>query len=272
MATRDVGAKQLAMYADNPVRYCNLRGQVEGRGSAGANDDDRTVKTDFLRRVLFGLALAGALIALIALHDFIALTDIQVLGVDDLATLGLMVAGLAMLVGGIWWGLKRGGLHRKRELCERFELDPDQHRLIAASIMGNTGRQFRADDLMAVPHAVFLRKGASKSYHVALLLSRPYSGKVHDSDLFRLTLHMGIIRRVMGVRTVTGSIRYAGKLVKVAYSDSLYNSLRNLAAEYRESVKRWWPENRMSLRHRQRVAAGKAVGANTKDWPDEYFM
>jgi len=274
VASKEIGAKQLAMYADNPVRYCNLRGQLEGPSVSQMqrNDEDLVIRPDRLLSLLSVLLILGLGMAGLGANEFFQLVPMLVLNLSPLEAILLLIAGAAMSVASVAGLIKRWKLRRPHEICERFELDPAQNRIVTAAIMGNRGRIFSANGLSAVPHAVFMRRGTKRSYHVALLLSRPYAGKVHDSDLFRLTLHMGIVKRQLGIRMVTGSIRYAGKLVKIAYSDSLYNSLKSMAPEYREAVKRWWPENRLSLRQRQRVAAGAAMRSHTVDWPDEYSV
>lgn len=275
MANKEVGAKQLAMYADNPARYCNLRGQVEGPSGVGGahTDDDVTVRRDIPRRLLGILALLAAASALTGALALWSPIRIPIEGVDDGVYALMFLVGAVVLLGAVLGLLSRRKLLRRAEIAQRFGLDPSEFRLVSASIMGNRGKPYRADGLTAVPHAVFLRQSAAtRTYHVALFLNRPYAGQVHDADLYRLTLQMGIVRRKLGVRSVTGSIRYAGKRVKVAYSDSLYNSLRAMAPEYRESIKRWWPENRLSLRRRQLVAAGQAVRSSVMDWPDEYSL
>lgn len=275
MAKKEVGAKQLAMYADSPARYCNLRGQVEGPSGAGGSqvDDDVSVRPDYLRRLFSLLTLLGAGASLVGAVQLWSPVRIPLPATDDAIYVLTFLGGVALLTVGAVGLLSRRRLVRPAEIAQRFELDPAEFRLISASIMGNRGRPLTAEGLSVVPHALFLRQGSGvRSYHVALFLNRPYAGRVHDADLYRLTLHMGVVKRNFRSRSVTGSIRYAGKRVKVAYSDSLYNSLRSMIPEYRESVKRWWPENRLSLRRRQRVAAGRAVRSQTVDWPDEYSV
>jgi|GEM_PF-2120788 len=274
VASSEVGAKQLAMYADNPVRYCSLRGQLEGAAGTGANrrDDDVQVRQDPLG-LLWRLGISlGFVLLLLGGNDLFRWTTFRLAPGQEIIAVSLMLVGLACLMGGCWGIFNHFRLTRKEEICERFDLDPLEFRIHSAAIMGNPGRRFESDGLMAVPHALFQRRGKRQSYHVGLLLNRPYAGKVHDADLFRLTLQMGIVRRAMGVRTVTGSIRYAGKLVKIAYSESLYNSLKNMKGEFSESVKQWWPKNRQSLRLRQRVAAGAMVESKEIEWPDEYLL
>ena len=261
------------MYADNPIRYCNLRGQLEGAGgSAELLDNDQVVRKDSLTPVLVatvGFSLVAAIVASLTLAGLIRLG----LGRDDgLVAMAILLLSI-ILIGAAGFGLyRRSRIKHPDEICERFGLDPREYKVISASIMGNRGRLYRVNRICAVPHAVFLRTKGHRSYHVALLLSRPYSGRVHDADLFRLTLQMGVIRRALGVRMVSGSIRYAGKLVKVAYSDSLYTSLQRLGTEYEHSVRRWWPENRLSFRDRQRAAVGEVGRSSAVDWPDEYSI
>lgn len=275
MAKKEVGAKQLAMYADSPTRYCNLRGQVEGPSGAGGSqvDDDVTVRPDYARKLFGLLTLLGVVAALIGGTQLWSPIQLPLPVNDDAIYVLTFLGGIALLTIGVVGLLSRRRIVRPAEIAQRFELDPAEFRLVRASIMGNRGKPLMAEGLSVIPHAVFSRQGAgSRSYHVALFLNRPYAGRVHDADLYRLTLHMGVVKRNLRCRSITGSIRYAGKRVKVAYSDSLYNSLRSMVPEYRESVKRWWPENRLSLRRRQRVAAGRAVRAKTVDWPDEYSL
>lgn len=275
VAKKEVGAKQLAMYADSPARYCNLRGQVEGPSGAGGSqvDDDVTVRPDYLRRLLSLLTLLGAAASLVGAVQLWSPIRLPLPPSDDAVYVLAFLGGIVLFVVGVIGLFSRRQLARPAEIAQRFELDPAEFRLISASIMGNRGRPLTADGLSVIPHALFARQGAgTRSYHVTLFLNRPYAGRVHDADLYRLTLHMGVVKRSFRSRSVTGSIRYAGKRVKVAYSDSLYNSLRSMIPEYRESIKRWWPENRLSLRRRQRVAAGKAVRSQTVDWPDEYSL
>ncbi len=273
LGNRDISAKKLAMYADNPIRYCNLRGQLEGAGgTTGVLDNDQAVRKDALFPILaaiVGFSLMGTLVAALTLADLIHLG----LGRDDGLVAMVMLLVSLILIGAAGFGLfRRSRIRHPDEVCERFDLDPREYKVVSASIMGNRGRLYRVNRICAVPHALFLRTKGHRSYHVALLLSRPYSGKVHDADLFRLTLQMGVIRRALGVRMVSGSIRYAGKLVKVAYSDSLYTSLQRLGTEYEHSVSRWWPENRLSFRDRQRVAVGEVGRSSAIDWPDEYSI
>ncbi len=259
------------MFADNPVRFCNLRGQLEGAVAGGAvTDNDVDVRKDVLQTIFWALLGFGLALSLLGLLVFLRFLSLGLGGDDGLVSLLMMVAGLALICAATVALFRKNRIARRKEICERFELDPDEFSVIAASIMGNRGRQFRANGVTAVPHAVFARTKGHRSHHVALLLNRPFSGKVHDGDLFRLTLQMGIVKRALGARMVSGSIRYAGRLVKIAYSDSLYAALQRMAGEYQRSVKRWWPENRLSLRDRQRVAAGEAVRSTTVDWPDEY--
>lgn len=275
MAKKEVGAKQLAMFADSPTRYCNLRGQVEGPSGSGGSqvDDDVTVRPDYLRRLFGLLTLLGAGVSLVGAVQLWSPVQLPLPVIDDAIYVLTFLGAIALLTIGTVGLFSRRRLVRPTEIAQRFELDPAEFRLISASIMGNRGRALTADGFSVIPHAVFLRQGAgTRSYHVTLFLNRPYAGRVHDADLYRLTIHMGVIKRNFRSRSVTGSIRYAGKRVKVAYSDSLYNSLRSMIPEYRESVKRWWPENRLSLRRRQRVAAGQAVRSRTVEWPDEYSV
>lgn len=275
MAKKEVGAKQLAMYADSPARYCNLRGQVEGPSGAGGSqvDDDVTVRPDYTGRLFVILTLLGATASLVAGVQLWSPVTLPVPVTDDAVYVLGFLAGVGLLSIGVIGLFSRHRLVRQAEIAQRFELDPGEFRLISAAIMGNRGRCLQAEGLSAIPHAIFSRQGAgARSYHVALFLNRPYAGRVHDADLYRLTLHMGVVKRTLRCRSVTGSIRYAGKRVKVAYSDSLYKSLQAMIPEYRQSVKRWWPENRLSLRRRQRVAAGQAVRSRTIDWPDEYSL
>lgn len=274
MAAKIVGARHLGLYADNPVRYCNLRGQVEGvpGNRAQQQEDDLQLRPDRARQVAWIFAVLGILtgFAGLALHQ--EWLQHEALAVSDALMTTLMASGFAVALLGLWEGVRRGRLRRVNEVFRLFGIEPDQHKLVAASILGNRGRIFEADGVSAIPHVVFQRRTGHRSYHIGLYLSRKYTGKVHDSDLFRITLHMGIVRREMGVRMVSGSIRYAGKHVKVAYSDSLYRSLVAMAPEYLKSVKRWWPENRLSLRYRQKVAAGEAIRSKSTDFPEEYII
>lgn len=273
MGSRDISAKKLAMYADNPIRYCNLRGQLEGAGASGAAlDNDETVRRDLLYPFLvamLGFAATGTTVATLTLGEWIQLGFGRN---DGLVAIVIIIVSLAMMAIAAYGLYQRSRLNRAEEICQRFDLDPAEYKLVAASIMGNRGRLYRANRLCAVPHAVLLRTKGHRSYHVAMLLSRPYSGRVHDGDLFRITLQMGVVRRALGVRMVSGSIRYAGKLVKVAYSDSLYTSLQRLTNEYERSVSRWWPENRLSFRDRQRAAVGELTRSSRVEWPDEYSI
>ncbi|MCP1726879.1 hypothetical protein J2T60_000844 [Natronospira proteinivora] len=274
MANSDVGAKQLAMYADNPVRYCNLRGQLDGAGGAigKRRDDDLSLNPEPLTVIWTFLLVAGLVALGLAINELFRLTSFRPLAGKESVIIATFLLGLALAILGAWQRIQAMKLKQRDEICARFELDSAEYRLVSAAIMGNRGKRFQANGVSAVPHALFQRRSTRQSYHVGLILNRPYAGKVHDGDLFRLTLHMGIIKREMGVRTVTGSIRYAGKLVKIAYSGSLYNSLKAMRDEYRESVRQWWPQDRLSLRQRQRIAAGAAVRAKEIEWPDEYSM
>ncbi len=272
MAAKIVGAKQLAMFADNPIRYCNLRGQLEGVGNArgGHLDDDTRVRPDHVRRLSWAVVFLGLAGVATGVAIQLGYLDPEPLGMADIPANGLIALATVLAGLGLWEGIRRGFVRRRRDLCKAFGLDPEHYRVMAASILGNHGRLFRADGVGAVPHVVFTHRKGHRSCHVGLYLTRQYSGQVHDSDLFRLTLQMGVVRRALGIRLVSGSIRYAGKRVKIAYSDSLYRSLVAMAPEYHRSVKRWWPENRLSLRHRQRVAAGTAIRTKSVDFPEEY--
>lgn len=274
MAAKNVGAKHLGLYADNPVRYCNLRGQVEGvpGNRAQQQEDDIQLRPDRIQQVAWWLAGLGLLAVAAGSGLHLNWFEFAPLSVTEPAVTAVIVTGGAVALLGMWEGVRRGRIRRTGEICRIFNVEPDQYKLIAASILGNRGRIFEAHGVSAIPHVVFQRRSGHRSYHVGLYLSRKYTGKVHDSDLFRLTLHMGIVRRAMGVRMVSGSIRYAGKHVKVAYSDSLYRSLVSMGPEYLRSVKRWWPENRLSLRHRQKVAAGEAIRTKSTDFPEEYMI
>jgi len=274
VANSDVGAKQLGMYADNPVRYCNLRGQLEGpSGATGRKrDDDLSLNPAPMKQLWLFCLFISAIALIISANELFRLTTFRPLAGQEGVIIVTFLGGLAVFVISSWQLIQSLRLRQREAICARFELDPDEYRLVSAAVVGNRGKRFQAHGVSAIPHALFQRRTTRQSYHVGLILNRPYSGKVHDGDLFRLTLHMGIVKREMGVRTVTGSIRYAGKLVKIAYSESLYNSLKAMRDEYRESVRQWWPQNRFSLRQRQRMAAGAAVRSKEIEWPDEYML
>lgn len=273
-SNKTVPARNLALYADGPKRFCSLRGQIGKPGSSEQADDDVTVDAGrsgglpgFL--MVTGLVLIGlAFVPTDAYGRLSIPVPPQPLAAYAAATTGGLLIALTF-----WLRWRRRQLRATEQLSSMFGFRGGDYRVTGAGVFGNRGWLISADGLTAVPHVVFKRQTGHRSYHVGMLLPRPYSGKVHDADLFRLTLHMGILKRTLKVPMVTGSIRYADKLVKIAYSDSLYRSLVKMLPEYERSVKRWWPENRFNLRERQAMAAKKTDAREVASvWPTEFTV
>jgi hypothetical protein len=269
MVSRPVAARQLALYADNPLRFCSLRDQLErpvGKQPAGGTDEPPG--HDLTTAILALLCLIG--LAVVFLPEglrgvlFDAGSGFPGPGLAGGSTL---IGGLMAVIAGLAW-LRRSLPRRATELARSFELEPSDYRLLFASVLGNRPRPMQIDGVSAVPHVVFRKKSGHRTCHVGMMLSRKYAGKVQDADLFRLTLHMGIVRRSLGIIMMSGSIRYSDYVVRVPYSDSLYRSLMSLVDEYRRSTRRGWPVERRSLRQRQNRSAAKAArAAGTVAWP-----
>lgn len=269
-----VPARSLALYADGPKRFCSLRGQIGKPGSSEQVDDDATVGAGRSGGLLGFLVVTGLILIGLAFVPTEAFAQLD-LPVPPQPVTAFGAAGVGVLLIGLtfYLGWRRRRLRATDQLLSMFGFKGQDYSVAGAGVFGNYGWFISADGLSAVPHVVFKRQTGHRSYHVGLLLPRPYSGKVHDADLFRLTLHMGILKRTLKVPMVTGSIRYANKLVKIAYSDSLYRSLVRMIPEYERSVKRWWPENRFNLRERQEMAAKKTDHKEMASvWPSEFTV
>ncbi|MGD8377965.1 MAG: hypothetical protein PVI37_02475 [Gammaproteobacteria bacterium] len=185
----------------------------------------------------------------------------------------LFLSGLMLVVTGCLVclrGLRIRGASQVHRMCQVLESEYD---LVQTALLGNRSRGVEAAGLKAVPHAVFRSRSNRRQLHVVLVLVHPYGGRMHDKDLYRLTLHMGLILRQRHAGQVTGAVRYTDKLVKVQYRDWLFTALERLVPEYHAAVARWYPANRSSLRERstRRKVVPRFLFPAT-DWPSSHTV
>lgn len=265
--TNPVAAKHLALFAENPRRYC----AGELRRSDLLDDD---IPPGWRGRGLaLGLAAAGGL----------ALPGAAAAGfyAAPLAGAGAAATGLLALGASGWlaWRAHRAPLRAAEEIHRLFNLDPGRYSLRNADILGNRGRVFRNDRVLGVPHALFDYRADTRTAHVGMLVASklPEEG-LPDRDLYRLTLHMGLAREKLKLDRISGSIRYADRVLRITHSDSLYRALLKLVPEFGAGVTRGTVSDGRSLRvrwqhHTQRRQAAALVDPpSSPDWPQSYLV
>lgn len=266
MADR-ISAKHLALFAENPRRYC-----ADELRSDDFLDDDidpgwRGRGTAVTLAGLGGLALPGAAAAGVI--------------VGPQAGIGTAVAGsLALAAGGLLaWRGKRAPLQSTERIHEMFRLDARRYALRCADILGNRGRAWRNPDLLAVPHALFDYTADRNTVHVGMLVARPLPEEgLPDRDLYRITLHMGLVRERLKADRVSGSIRFADRVLRIPHSDALYRALLRLIPELHTGKARGAPADGRPLRIRWQHSTERKQRAAMIDrptaanWPQSHIV
>jgi len=268
---RELAAKQLALFAENPRRYF-LRPVSQRVDSV----DDDIPPADGGQRWLKAGSVAGLLLAAASqavagpLHLVPAATGWLGLGIG-------LLAALACIAGN--YRLAHRPPHGEAELLKMFNLPAEKYRLLYADLLGNRGRTFRSAEVLGVPHAVFCFRDDPDTLHVGMVVAATKGDQdVLEHDLYRLTLHMGLIKQNLDTPRISGTMRYADKVVRITHSDALYRSLLRMAPEFFSSVQRGHAVDGRSLRERwdHLLALKRKAGSMKKDsgpvWPQRYIV
>lgn len=261
-------AKHLALFAENPRRYC--AGDLK-------RDDllDNDVAADWPGR---GLAM---LLATLGLLGLIAAAIIDIVFDLRFAAIGTTILAVTWLGIAAWkfWQGTHQALAAPEKIHKLFGLNTEKYELISADILGNRGRVFCNDTLLSVPHCLFRYREDNATVHIGMLVasSVPETG-LADRDLYRITLHMGQIKQTLKADRVSGSVRYADKILRVTHSDSLYRSLQKMIPELHAGKERGWPLDGRALRtrwqHNTQAREQKTLikRPSREDWPQAYIV
>lgn len=266
--SNQVPAKHLALFAENPRRYC--AGDLK-------RDDllDNDVATDWPGHGQARLLAALGLLGLIAAGIIYSVTGLAY------AAIGLILLSMIWLVVAGWkaWHGTRQNLTSQDRIHKMFSLNPDKYELISADILGNRGRAFRNNELLSVPHCLFKYREDSATVHIGMLVASPVPETgISDRDLFRITLHMGLVKQLVKADRVSGSVRYADKILRVTHSDSMFRSLIKLIPELHTGKERGWPLDGRNLRtrwqHKSNAREQKTLikRPSREDWPQAYIV
>ncbi|HET9679226.1 MAG TPA: hypothetical protein VFP95_01545 [Gammaproteobacteria bacterium] len=266
--SNQISAKHLALFAENPRRYC--AGDLK-QDDLLDNDIAATWPGRGLVMLLLTLGLLGLVSAAI-LYSVVGLLY-AAMGIAMLAVIWLVVAGWK------FWQGTRQVLTAQAQIHKLFGLNTEKYELISADILGNRGRAFRNDTLLSVPHTLFRYREDASTVHIGMLVASPVpEGGLSDRDLYRITLHMGLIKQLVKADRVSGSVRYADKILRVTHSDSLYRSLQKLIPELHTGKERGWPLDGRALRtrwqHSTQAREQKTLIKRParEDWPQAYIV
>lgn len=269
---RELAAKQLALFAENPRRYF-LRSVDQRVDSV----DDDIPPADGGSRVLRLGSMLGLVLAGISTAASIAPLHLLSLPLGGFGLGMSLCVSLACFLAN--YRRKHRPLQAETELLKMFNLPAEKYRLLHADLFGNRGQTFRSAEVLGVPHAVFCFRDDPETLHVGMVVAATKGARdVPEHDLYRLTLHMGLIKQNLETPRISGTLRYADKVVRITHSDALYRSLLRMASEFFTGIELGRAVDGRSLRERwdHLLALKRKAGSMQKDtgsvWPQRYIV
>lgn len=153
--------------------------------------------------------------------------------------------GFFVLAAVLWYVAGRPALTptsgRDHEALALFGLSPREWRVIGTDLGHHPNPVYlRAGPVHGAPDALFASRDGRRLI-VGELKSRRHRGHITDYERYQTTLYCGAALRQQKAVSVSALIRYADKVVPLAYDNSLFRHLLDLAPEAIQAEQTWTP-------------------------------